>query len=194
LDSFTGTNQVLQESVDLLYANNVAIPGSDDASCAFLNETIFAWILATPIIEPNYRTDTGYSSLLWAQVLPIRCEFQGTDGVITVCPEGFTSETCEVWDSRPENPEEATPEYYAELLDLRVGGVTELVRFSGDRFLSQPGPGAGRSRGLPASLPLAPLTNDPLEDVDPPTLLQDVPDERFSVKVIFDQNSTIGHT
>lgn len=70
--------------------------------------------------------------ILWAQLLPVRCDFQRDDGVITFCngqEESFAAaapSSCMVWDDySPETPDDATPDYFAEQLSLRSEGIRE---------------------------------------------------------------------
>jgi hypothetical protein len=64
--------------------------------------------------------------VLWAQVLPVRCDFQeGTNGVITMCTEGLRQaapSTCEVWDTH-QNTTDPSPMYFASALDIRESGI-----------------------------------------------------------------------
>lgn len=121
------TNPVASESIDLLYQNNIQVPGNSTEECAYLQTAIRAWLASTPILQTDYFYKENVP-LLWAQVLPVRCSFQRDDGVITQCPTNDFSEyhddTCDVWSRGPENATDATPEYFAELLDIRLGGIT----------------------------------------------------------------------
>jgi hypothetical protein len=103
------------------------------SSCAYLEDTIEAWLDLGANVQndvPQYEVKTF---VLWAQLLPVRCEFQGSDGVITVCENNDTNYTypqgaCNVWKTPPANPSDATPEYFANMLGIRVGGITEYTR------------------------------------------------------------------
>jgi len=65
-------------------------------------------------------------------MLPVRCDFQREDGVITFCAGSIATAvpgTCMVWDSySPATPEDATPHYFAEQLALRSEGIREIYR------------------------------------------------------------------
>jgi hypothetical protein len=71
---------------------------------------------------------------LWAQLLPVRCDFQRPDGVITICDyqgeirNDHLNQTCEIWKNSPNDTNDATPEYYADMLGIRVGGITEYAK------------------------------------------------------------------
>lgn len=98
-------------------------------SCEFLEDTIQAWLDLGANVQTRVPQYNITQFVLWAQLLPVRCDFQRKDGVITVCtnvtnftyPEG----SCNVWNARPEDPSDATPSYYADLLGIRIGGITE---------------------------------------------------------------------
>jgi len=87
------TNQELKNSVELLQANNLAILGSDDESCAQLEYVVADWIKAN-VLEP--RVDgKKVLHVVSVELEPIRCDFQsdhdGT-GILTaiVCNEGYS--------------------------------------------------------------------------------------------------------
>lgn len=127
--SFLGENNVAPNFVHLLQQNNLMLSEANVTSCEFLQQTIEAWLDVGANVQnpvPQYKI-TQY--VLWAQLLPVRCDFQQEDGVITNCTAGasFPNSTCNLWNLAPSDPNDATPEYYANLLDIRVGGVSEYV-------------------------------------------------------------------
>jgi len=117
----------------LLQANNLASNTTDD--CEYLESAINAWFKSSDVARPklSYVDDEGGVYVQWAQVLPVRCDFQNSDGVITFCDEfdaaGSDRVTCDFWagPQQPELPIYATPEYFAAQLGVRVGGLNEIV-------------------------------------------------------------------
>jgi hypothetical protein len=135
--SFLGTNNAAPNFVHLLQQNNLMLSEENATSCEFLQQTIGAWLDVGANVQtqvPQYNV-TEY--VLWAQLLPVRCPFQRqnlSEGVITNCTNGtsFPKNVCDVWDLAPSDPLDATPEYYADLLNIRVGGISEYVETNTD--------------------------------------------------------------
>jgi len=99
------TNQELKNSVQLLQANNLAILGSDDKSCAQLEYIVADWIKAN-VLET--RVDgKKVLHVVSVELEPTRCDFQsdhnGT-GILTaiackdgyLCDENLGRENCEI--------------------------------------------------------------------------------------------------
>ncbi len=132
--SFLGQNIAAPNYVNLLQQNNLMLSEANVTSCEFLQQTIEAWLDVGANVQnpvPQYDV-TQY--VLWAQLLPVRCDFQDESGVITKCTNEtsfsgsyFPNKTCDVWDLAPPDPNDATPEYYANLTGIRVGGITEYA-------------------------------------------------------------------
>lgn len=114
----------------------------NESSCEFLHQTIQAWLDLGANVQSRAPQLNVTDYVLWAQVLPVRCDFLEPDGVITKCPPNVTAENftdangtryiydpaaCALWNRRPDNASDATPEYYADMLGIRVGGVTEYT-------------------------------------------------------------------
>ena len=134
--SLLGVNNASPNFTDLLQQNNIILSEANVSSCAFLESTIEAWLELGASVQtgvPQYDVKTF---VLWAQLLPVRCDFQGDDGVITVCPNGtgYPRGTCDVWNEHPANASDATPEYYANKLGIRVGGITEYAHSQNSRL------------------------------------------------------------
>lgn len=129
--SVLGVNNVGKNYTALLQKNNFMLSEANVSSCEFLEDTIEAWLDLGGTVQvrvPQYNVTTN---VLWAQVLPKRCDFQRDDGVITFCKNDtnytYSPGTCEVWNSRPANTSDATPQYFANELGIRVGGVTQYT-------------------------------------------------------------------
>lgn len=131
--SMLGQNTAALNYVYLLQENNVLLSKANASSCDFLEETVKSWLylgVSVQNLVPFYNVTTF---VLWAQLLPARCDFQRADGVITICDvqreifSGSLNRTCEIWRSLPNDTNDATPEYYADMLDIRVGGITEYA-------------------------------------------------------------------
>ena len=99
------TNQELKNSVQLLQANNLAILGSDDESCAQLEYLVADWIKANAL---ETRVDgKKVLHVVSVELEPVRCDFQsdhhGT-GILTAiackdgysCDENLGRENCEI--------------------------------------------------------------------------------------------------
>jgi hypothetical protein len=113
----------------LLQENNVLSNQTDD--CEYLRNSVIAWLLTVTYGEKGFNPDIDNKlSLQFAQVLPIRCEWQKPDGIITICKSSVFSDefdACGIWNSTiPSNPLDATPEHFANALGTRPG---ELLQF-----------------------------------------------------------------
>lgn len=134
-------NVVAPEQVALLQANNLIANTTDD--CDFLFNAVSAWLRSMAEVYTAYRFYESTAEnmfVLWAQVLPVRCDWQLEDGIITQCGPGYeTRLTCQRWQTTWPNgsdPSTATSSYFAEQLGLRIGGVTEFeeIQYSSASF------------------------------------------------------------
>lgn len=116
----------------MLQAYNLAAPTNNSYDCDFLENAVGAWlklggVKSSTQFHDEYD-DTPY--LVWAQLLPSRCDWQETDGVITICDgsnSDLDSSTCNAWnESKPENVTSATTDYFADIFGLRVGGFQKI--------------------------------------------------------------------
>jgi hypothetical protein len=132
LSSISGVNNGAKEFVGLLQATSVLVLDNNASSCEFLEESFKSWLgVAAKVLSPT-TADSYFGSqayILWAQVLPKRCAFQRDDGVITMCSNATAAvfSACKVWDKGPTNASDATSYYFAESLNVRVGGITEYT-------------------------------------------------------------------
>jgi hypothetical protein len=131
INSLTEQNQTADELVRLLQANNIAA-GNE---CDYFNNAVESWLRIAVQQQPaSLHNNVESAYVLWAQVLPVRdfCDVQKPDGVITTCVDtGMTGNTCNVWDTTaPANATEASDQFFASELDLRVGAIAELTRSS----------------------------------------------------------------
>ena len=112
-------------------ANNIYI--TDVERCEYLEGAIDSWLNMAIVYPHGYSNDTVKDTyILWAQVLPVRCPFQNSDGKITSCT-GKQSRfkfdypyTCEVWDSLevPKYTEnQAIQNAFARNLSIRGDGI-----------------------------------------------------------------------
>lgn len=125
-----GSNPVDRNQVRLLQGNNIAANSTVD--CDFLNFAVQSWLKSSSVNNTAFDVvaSSGYG-VLWAQLLPIRCDWQGKDGVITKCssdaPPSQTS-ACNFWNTKsPNDPNDATVEYYSEVTGARPGGIVEIT-------------------------------------------------------------------
>lgn len=136
LYSATTRNPVSYNEVHLLQANNLASNTTD--TCDYLENAVLAWFRSVKLVRPSFHPGNEDSIIQWVQMLPVRCDWQNEDGVVTYC-EGFPSETssrlsCDVWESSlPSFPEDATPQYFADERGLRIQGINEI-------FVNETGP------------------------------------------------------
>lgn len=165
ISCINGINSISEEFVDLLQANNVMALENSDADCDFFEATLISWLAAAAVVLSTSDTNDAY--VLWAQVLPKRCEFQRDDGVITYCSKEVATvlEPCNVWATAPLNTEDATPLYFADQLDIRVGAITEYRKFTTNTWF----------------------------DVSEDNVSTEMTNFTFSVKVLINQNETVSY-
>lgn len=114
----------------LLQANNLISNSTSD--CDYLQDAVYAWLLGTASEDHDYALLGSRKVLdvfvLWAQLLPVRCDWQRDDGIITWCSacEGDACSQCTFWNETLVPPDQATPDYFAEVLGVRVGGILEF--------------------------------------------------------------------
>ena len=124
-------NSVARSLVELLQANNVAAQND----CIYLESAVNSWLNLAVVPQPaSFLSNLDDTFVLWAQILPVRCPFQSEDGVITSCDDDEStlalanSGVCKIWeDSAPSNASEATNEYFASELGLRVDGISTIT-------------------------------------------------------------------
>ncbi len=137
LQSLAQQNAVSYRMVDLLLAHNVAAPSSSEEDCSYLMTSVQSWLKMAAVPQPaSLFENVEDTYVLWAQLLPVRCDFQQEDGVITFCDNqvgnGVLGQEvpgipCSVWeDHRPANPEDATEDFFAEQLSLRYEGIRRI--------------------------------------------------------------------
>lgn len=131
LFSLRNHNPVTQKSAMLLQANNIGAPSNSTDDCAFLLNAVQSWLQGTGASYIGYDELSDENSfVLWAELQPVRCDWQEDNGVITACntastfvPEG----TCDFWSKNsPKPPEQATIEFFAEEVDRRKSEITEV--------------------------------------------------------------------
>jgi hypothetical protein len=143
-------NPVAHYHTDLLQANNLAANTNSTEDCAFLLNAVTAWLMSAGAVPSSHRFINAYDdtvALMWGQLLPVRCDWQRnltppyTAGVITLCVDGdpdrlppqlgggtLPSQLCDVWTEGPDDAADATTDYFADEFDLRVGGLTAMIR------------------------------------------------------------------
>jgi hypothetical protein len=127
-------NHSAVEMVRLLQNNNI-VAGND---CEYFDKAVDSWLKIAVLQQPaSFRKHVESTYVLWAQVLPVRneCGVRRDDGVITTCYgtnfTGMASETCNVWDNTGNaSQEEASEQFFAKKLDLRLGAIRELTMTS----------------------------------------------------------------
>ena len=130
ITSLVLTNNSGMEMVTLLNRNNILLAEANETSCAFLKDTIYSFLGLGAMVPKKFQYHGRVGThLLWAQLLPVRCDFQNSDGVITQCTDDNSvgPAICNVWNLAPEDPDDANPQYFADALGIRVGGITEYM-------------------------------------------------------------------
>jgi len=130
ISTISGVNNSAPEFVGFLQATSELVTNNSDTSCAFLQDSFESWLAAaavvlSPATEGTYYSEGAY--ILWAQVLPVRCNFQSDDGVISSCDKytDVVVGACAIWNAAPSN---ATPNFFADLLDIPVGAISEYTK------------------------------------------------------------------
>lgn len=131
--SFRSQNLVNDGLADLLHGNNVE--ASSERDCAYLQEFVRSWMLTAESVQPDARFLGTNVFLLWARILPIRCDFQGDYGVVTMCGDSGNAqraEACRLWGETSgdlNNLDFGNLTYYfADKMGVRVGGIQEINR------------------------------------------------------------------
>jgi hypothetical protein len=133
-------NPVTRNQVYLLQDNNVASNATDD--CEYLYKAVQSWLYSSATIQTFYEViDKGErdAHLLWAQVLPVRCNWQRANGVITTC-DSIRSPTidsiCAYWDNTMTTY--PSKENFAETLGNRPGEILDvsLQSFAPSNFVN----------------------------------------------------------
>jgi hypothetical protein len=125
-------NPVSYNQVLLLQANNVISNKTED--CAYLFSAVQSWLRSATVAHNDFRVIDDPNRMIylaWAQLLPVRCDWQRSDGVITYCPLGYSvteSPLCIYWSvTAVDSIVDATPEYFADNLGVRAGAMVEIV-------------------------------------------------------------------
>lgn len=125
-------NPVYEQVFGLLQSNNVVSNTTSD--CDYLRNSVTSWLLTVVNVHNRINIDEPNNpnlAVLWAQVLPVRCDWQRPDGVITFCGDEFFDDkfpACSLWkETMPTNPDDASPQYFARVLGVRPGELTEYI-------------------------------------------------------------------
>lgn len=135
ITSYQSQNFVNDELTDLLHENNIANFVVDD--CDYLKDFVQSFLLTADAMQPDSKLLSTNTYMLWARILPVRCPFQSSDGVITICnsTEDFnTFDSCELWNESARVHEgipvdlDNLTSYFADELDIRAGGIRQVTR------------------------------------------------------------------
>jgi hypothetical protein len=117
--------------VHLLQDNNVASNSTED--CEYLFTAVQSWLDGSADIKTYYELIDSETAgrdphLLWAQLLPVRCAWQRSNGVVTSCDLLRRNTTfdpiCTYWaEMMITNP---TKEAFAESLATRPGAILDV--------------------------------------------------------------------
>mmetsp|Transcript_36058 Transcript_36058/g.53794 ORF Transcript_36058/g.53794 Transcript_36058/m.53794 type:complete len:1410 (-) Transcript_36058:375-4604(-) len=121
------TNTVAKKLVSQLQGTNLIANSSDIEYCKYLQDSVFSWLLGLEFADTgNNVNGTDIPFVLFLQILPVRCGFQGNNGVVTqVFCDNFgeidTFETfCSVWGTSNESSSIVA---LAERAGVRTGEV-----------------------------------------------------------------------
>lgn len=128
-----GTNTLASSMTKQLQATNLITPGSDASTCTFLEKSVLSWLAGTSGMKGTMGKRQTQTYVMYLQLLPVRCPFQGEDGVATsyFCSEEFRSnasmtknerldDLCQVWGRTSEN---TTITELADLANIRTGAI-----------------------------------------------------------------------
>jgi len=105
-----GANNRNTNMVKLLNSNNAIAPSNSSKHCAYLEHTMRSFLDASAFgvkdfFFENKTNSLSASYMLWLQILPVRCPFQGPDGVITasICRLDFNKSSLAHYDAIDQN-------------------------------------------------------------------------------------------
>jgi hypothetical protein len=131
-----GANNSTYAMVKLLQVNNAMANSDSQQDCAYLENASTSWLRSVVFVQRDHVEDVPELHLLWAQVLPARCDFQGSEGIITSqsCVAAFSSgdtldsrlqEVCKVWETGDDSASSQDPAAFASQLQLREGSIVK---------------------------------------------------------------------
>jgi hypothetical protein len=118
-------------------AYNMAANATDD--CEFLQQAVSSWLSSVAIVSDDYVKIGDYKLVedvyvLWAEIRPVRCDWQRNDGVITNC-DLFDVEmpgialACDFWNSSMRDSSNGvTNNYLANQIGIRTGAALDLEK------------------------------------------------------------------
>jgi len=128
-----GTNTLASSMTKQLQATNLITPGSDSSTCAFLEKSVLSWLAGTSGMKRTMGKRRTQTYVMYLQLLPVRCPFQGEDGVATsyFCSEAFRStasmaknerldDLCHVWGQTNAT---TSITQLAQLASIRTGAI-----------------------------------------------------------------------
>lgn len=125
------TNLERFSAAALLQANNKLVPAINPnaTECSYLSESVASWLKSgardTTRINLQQKTDVW---IIWAQLLPVRCNFSDPNGVITRCPDGWENseieDVCKVWDFGTNS---TTPSDFGDKFGYREGAIDTVI-------------------------------------------------------------------
>lgn len=116
-------------------AYNLAANSTDD--CDFLQQAVSSWLSSVGIVNDNYVKTENYRLVedvyvLWAEVHPVRCDWQRSDGAITNC-DLYAGEipglsiACDFWNySTHDSPDDISDNFLAKKIGIRTGEALDL--------------------------------------------------------------------
>lgn len=122
---FHNRNTVSYNQVLLLQANNVISNTTED--CSYLQDAVQSWLKSVVVLPSSSRfiqKDNRRVFAPWAQLLPVRCNWQQQDGVITYC--GSDLGLCNYYGESVTADSAANLEDFADSLGLRKGELAVI--------------------------------------------------------------------
>lgn len=128
--TISNRNSVTENQVNFLHASNVRSSSVDD--CDYLFSAVQGYIRSSVFANTEFGDDDTIESLqlLWARLLPVRCDWQQENGVITSCDVQYNRrvEACEIWKAAKPAQGEESRQHFARALGLRPGSIVEFER------------------------------------------------------------------
>ena len=114
-----------------LHTYNTMLKNNDTESCEYLETAYQSWFGTDRTVKLDRSIIDVNNQVLWAQILPPRCNFQDTNGVITfpeqpICKSEQNIELCNIW-SKTMN--KFSTQGIASVLNMREGATVPISKY-----------------------------------------------------------------
>jgi hypothetical protein len=115
---------------------------SSAEDCAYLRNAVDSWLFAVaqqPVTYDLIKNQQENVFLTWAQILPVRCDWQQANGLITYCPSNNTDlqelDSCPFWNSifPTVSTQQPSRDFLADELSVREGGIVLVEKIATGR-------------------------------------------------------------